>query len=517
MKIFENFFGPKHIYFCSDFLTKTSPSAVSHLYHAPYKRLIYNRVSKTLQACSLDLKPQSSWSDQSYYENENQLKAVLSGGYVRLQEALGAGAIIYGSARSDEYICHNTTRIEIDNIVNNGITAWNSYASWAAFYRVIQQANLVLLHAPIMVEKGIIDEASGQQYIAEAYCMRAFTYFWIIRIWGDCPLKTKASIGDDNDKGMKRSPESEVRSRIHADLVEAEKFLADNGDRVHFTKTAAYAIEAQLCAWEQDWDGVIEANTHILGSNDYALAEFYNSNYTATMTITSDFYRYLSDCELVSLFNTGRNKESIFELSYSTEDNNNSASLYGLVGGNGETLRPRLKNLFIEKRLEGDWRFYLNFYSNNPRWTKYFINYSAVDLNTRNLVLLRLADFILLQAEANIEKIETAAASEKQEYLAEAIRLINLIRKRAGGDNLLLQASSFDISDIESIKSVVYNERLLELYGEGYRYFDLVRTGKVLEVMGPINGQTNPDSVVWPIYYPEILYGSGIEQNKYYM
>ena len=49
MKIFENFFGPKHIYFCSDFLTKTSPSAVSHLYHAPYKRLIYSMVSKTLQ------------------------------------------------------------------------------------------------------------------------------------------------------------------------------------------------------------------------------------------------------------------------------------------------------------------------------------------------------------------------------------------------------------------------------------------------------------------------------------
>lgn len=48
-KFFEIFFGPKHIYFCSDFLTKTSPSSVSHLYHAPYKRLIYSRVSKSLQ------------------------------------------------------------------------------------------------------------------------------------------------------------------------------------------------------------------------------------------------------------------------------------------------------------------------------------------------------------------------------------------------------------------------------------------------------------------------------------
>ena len=50
LKFFEIFFGPKHIYFCSDFLTKTSPLAVSHLYHAPYKRLIYSRVSKTLHS-----------------------------------------------------------------------------------------------------------------------------------------------------------------------------------------------------------------------------------------------------------------------------------------------------------------------------------------------------------------------------------------------------------------------------------------------------------------------------------
>ena len=48
LKFFEFFFGPKHIYFCSDFITKTALLAVSHLYHAPYKRLIYSRVSKTL-------------------------------------------------------------------------------------------------------------------------------------------------------------------------------------------------------------------------------------------------------------------------------------------------------------------------------------------------------------------------------------------------------------------------------------------------------------------------------------
>ena len=49
MKIFEKKFAPSHVYFCSFFSLEALPIAVSHLYHAPYKALIFSRVSKTLQ------------------------------------------------------------------------------------------------------------------------------------------------------------------------------------------------------------------------------------------------------------------------------------------------------------------------------------------------------------------------------------------------------------------------------------------------------------------------------------
>ena len=49
MKIFEKKFAPSHVYFCSFFSSEALPIAVSHLYHAPYKALIFSRVSKTLQ------------------------------------------------------------------------------------------------------------------------------------------------------------------------------------------------------------------------------------------------------------------------------------------------------------------------------------------------------------------------------------------------------------------------------------------------------------------------------------
>ena len=67
------------------------------------------------------------------------------------------------------------------------------------------------------------------------------------------------------------------------------------------------------------------------------------------------------------------------------------------------------------------------------------------------------------------------------------------------------------------MKALIAKERRVELFAEGHRYFDLYRTGKLAEVMGPINGQTNLDSFWWPVNLSEIRRSNGrIEQNVYY-
>ena len=98
-----------------------------------------------------------------------------------------------------------------------------------------------------------------------------------------------------------------------------------------------------------------------------------------------------------------------------------------------------------------------------------------------------------------------------------AIALLNIIRARAGGDAYLINASDYDSEDVDLLRILIADERYKELFGEGYRYFDLVRTGTLLEVMGPVNGQDDMLSAVWPIHYQEILYSNGaIEQNVFY-
>src|SRR5690606_38864328 len=66
---------------------------------------------------------------------------------------------------------------------------------------------------------------------------------------------------------------------------------------------------------------------------------------------------------------------------------------------------------------------------------KYIIGFSA-DVDTRNIVLLRLADLYLLKAEAILSLEDTDESRE------DAMELVNEIRNRAGGP-------AFEIPDTE--------------------------------------------------------------------
>ena len=436
-----------------------------------------------------------------------------------MQKALGAGVIIYGEMRSDIHYCNRSSEVDFDNIVNNNITAYNKHASWASFYQIIQQANLVIANANEMVEKGIVANDTAQQVLAEAYAMRAFTYFWIVRIWGEAPLVLQPSIGDKYDSRMKKSSVDDIFDSILNDIEMAKSLISDNGSRTHFTLSSVYALQAQVCTWLKDWEGVLQANSHFFEEDGvtlkdigYSLATLYDSKNSYTDN------NYISNSEYAGIFNVGKSKESIFELGYSIDDNALSNSLYNVfdaVRPKGEVKSRYTKNKSI------DWRCAINFYGNSPKLTKYFIEFSDYNLETRNVVLLRLGEIVLLQAEAYINLIaEAATPAEIDNLKNKGIEMLNIIRKRAGGEAYLINAESYESEDpemINSLKILVAEERYKELFGEGYRYFDLIRTGTLLEIMGPVNGQYDMLSAVWPIHYNEILYSNGaIEQNVFY-
>ena len=82
--------------------------------------------------------------------------------------------------------------------------------------------------------------------------------------------------------------------------------------------------------------------------------------------------------------------------------------------------------------------------------------------------LMRLGDAYLLRAEAHLKQSNVAGAAED----------INVIRRRAAWPG---QETAMEITPAEVTLDFILDERARELAGEGHRWFDLNRTGTLLE------------------------------------
>jgi hypothetical protein len=121
--------------------------------------------------------------------------------------------------------------------------------------------------------------------------------------------------------------------------------------------------------------------------------------------------------------------------------------------------------------------------------------------NPNNYRAIRFADVLLMAAEANNRK-SPSDDGKAQAYL-------NRVRERAFGDML----HNVNVSG-NSLTEAIYDERRVELLGEGHRFFDLVRTGRAgTEIDGFVTGKHE----VFPIPLIEIqLTGNRWEQNPNY-
>jgi hypothetical protein len=92
-----------------------------------------------------------------------------------------------------------------------------------------------------------------------------------------------------------------------------------------------------------------------------------------------------------------------------------------------------------------------------------------------NLYMLRLADILLMEAEAYAY----------QGNLSKSAELVNMVRERAK----LKDLTSDKTANKDAMIEAVLHERRLELAFEGQRWFDLVRNGKVEEYMNTVNSR----------------------------
>lgn len=478
------------------------------------KYIIYSIFSIILAISScdiLDVEPTTSWTGTNIPTEESHLRGMLYAGYERLQVALDVEFLVYGEMRADVFY-NNAFNVNIDKIVNNKLDYGMSLASWRTFYQAIKQANIVLKFTPELLAEGKLTEESANNIMGQAYCMRAFTYFYIVRIWGEAPLITTPFLTNEDITDFAREELPQLFEQIHQDLEEAARLIpASITSRTAFTQIAAYAIDAHVYAWEHNYEKVIERADQVLSNTNYTLAALYNPNIDAS---SNDFKTQVQSSEFTEIFNAGRSKESIFELAFSLADGDDNRYLSSYLSGSYPIVRPN--NFYAESFDDADWRAVTAHqrYSNGKyKVIKFTIGFSS-DVDSRNIVLIRLADIYLLKAEA-IANLEDTDANRTA-----AMNLVNIIRNRAGGVEFKIPESVYlDRENVtpNDLKNIILEERKFELCYEGHRWFDLVRCNKAVEVLQDKVGiEIHPHSLVWPVHLDEIRRSKLIEQNEYY-
>ncbi|MEI2275545.1 RagB/SusD family nutrient uptake outer membrane protein [Sphingobacterium sp. ML3W] len=451
-------------------------------------------------SCSkyLDLKPENSTYDEVFWKDGENVNRATLGAYALLRNSLRADRsyFIFGDIASG-IVRQADEDWNMDQFARSGGYKF-SYApylegslwNWTRFYGIINQCNLIVEQAEAMDIKlfdGGEDEKKG--YIANARFLRAYTYFYMQRVWGDVLLVKETFKNPQNIPDMTRTPEKETLAFCKEDLLYAIANLQQNPTKSFASKGAANALMAEVCAWE----------------HDYINAEKYANE-------TLKFGYSLEDVKDYRKIWKGNSKESIFELNmlYSESGNEftedffsrflSSASIPGKGSGSVWDIEPEFLETEFDKpeaRLDS---MSMPFPDNAALKTirKYddIVEYREGKYAvSNNLVLIRLADIILLRAEAYYKNGKTTLA----------LNDLNTIRKRAGLEEI-------QVSGAELFKEI-FRERRRELIGEGVIQFDLIRMN-MFEQLDEYSAYYSADRIANKGYYWPLDMRNLLPQNE---
>jgi hypothetical protein len=382
--------------------------------------------------------------------------------------------LVYSETRADNAYC-GTNTAEIMALEANTQDGSNKNVTrdWDWYQTQVSNANNIICNIDeIRKMDSSLTESECNQWKAEALIWRAFCFFRLTQLWGDAPmvLEIPPAITVDNVEQYyhlyypDRVPRDQVYARLAEDLTWAAQNApdADKGNKMLLSKAFAKGLLARVYAEKpiQDWSKVIQYCTELEGMG-FELEKNYDDLWGYDST---DAWR--------------NSKESIFEIQYTRSAGNWVWMMYHRNAYSPDDSYSWAKwttpsrDLIAAYEAEGDEiRKNASITWDSCGWSNYYPsdNYAfmnKVRTNASSIILMRLGEIYLLHAEA-------LACTGK---FAEAADYVNRIRQRVG------LAKIATPSDEKSAIDAILKERRLELSFEGFRFFDLVRHDRIIEV-----------------------------------
>lgn len=439
----------------------------------------------------LDVKPIEKLSGNDFFQDRQQVESNLWDAYGLLRDKIGSCPFLaIGDMRTGmlkrapedgtgrlyfNYLAQNDLLTLLNPTApetSEGTFHWTQMVNWKAFYKVIQAANGLYYE----VGKGSIPGLSAadiKHYQAEAVFLRCMTYFFMIHTWGDVPYYTDAYHEDP----IPRTNMVEVANNCIEDLKAVIDDLPWSYNDpaylgIRASKGGALALMMNLAMWNAGFD---KGNA----------AKYYQQTADWGGQIVNSKAYSLVPIENFHILFKGRTSESLFEIAQNS--NYNEIIMYQTFADmvlHYPYKRPAathhwsfsyypssfLLRLYPPGQSDAREQYWFdeNMLADNGNFQYLkFTNIYAVsddeDVNPdNNLIIFRYAGAILLRAEA------LAELGQNQE----ATKMLNIVRDRA-------KATLYNGSGGDDLKNAIFAERAKELMGEGFYFYDLVRTGRI--------------------------------------
>lgn len=468
----------------------------------------------------IDLQPTSQISNASFWKTEADAKGALYGMYGRLRTQSMENLFFLGEARS-EVMGHSLSVSPYAVYFNNILTSTTAGPSWAGFYTIIHDANLIIKNVPNIQ---FSSEESKNTILAQAYATRAYVYYVMTRTWGDLPLITSPTEAVNAEAiQIERTAKSEIFKVIKSDIDQALNLFPNNTIptmRNVWSKPAVYALKGDVNLWT----GKVMAG----GQGDFQIA--LNA---LTEAEKSDVQLLPTFADVFKFANKG-NKEILMAIRFQDLEvaNNNAATMYisaaefppnlatdadtktaiGIIGGNNYWATTELvRNQFTadDSRKKAS---FTEIYVTTGGVRKYYASVASkfdgeviggVRKFIDDFIIYRFADVILMKAEAK------NALGQDPSFE------INRIRQRAYGTNF----SSHVFVNGTKVQNdeAILQERLLELIFEGKRWWDLIRFDKAFDKVPSLQSRAGKrELLLFPIAESILSLETKVVQNPGY-
>lgn len=485
-----------------------------------YIKIVLLALFIVAQACSgdfLDVDPPNQINSENFFNTPEDYDRALIGAYDLLSATYLN--VILGEIASDNTLSGGENANDVPGwqmVDDMRHTPVNDQLRnlWNWMYAGINRVNYIFEF------EDKLDFEGKDNILAQAAFLRAYYYFELVKWFGDVPMPIDQRVDFGSVANYDRLPAAEVYAQMEADLNFAINHLnAQVEQQGRVTSGAARALLGKILVYQENFSEATSVLDEVINSGQY------------------DLY---ADYSTLFLQQGENNIESVFEVQYSNiqgagfgclqcSEGNVAVGFNGIRGYNGPIyqsgfsfnvpvqelvdaydladarLAPTILDIeafAAEQAALGQEVVYSEGYEHTGYYNHKYLPRQGESFQDPNLTnatnyrAIRFSDVLLLAAEAHYE-----TGNETQ-----ALAYLNRVRARAG-----LPAETATGTDLAE---AIFEERRLELAGEGHRFFDLVRKNRAAEF---IPGFEEGKHELFPIPLLEIeLAGNIWEQNPGY-